>query len=127
MGRHEIVSPDSLRVLSGHVARMQQEIHNLRRRLGAYRSELDDGGAGEPKRLFRFVLDASLGTTAGTVVGKITDQYGSGTAHSTTGTITLVNLLTSTGGYLFEGTSGAAGLAYYGSSTGSPIIQMECP
>ena len=83
-------------------------------------------GAGR-KRLFRFVLDSALGTTDATGTGLVSTQYGTGVSHSTTGTVTLVNLLTSTGGYLFEGTSGAAGLAYYGSSTGSPIIQLECP
>ena len=128
MARHEIVSPDSLRILSGHVARMQQEIHNLRRRLSAYACELDDAvDVTVKKPLFRFILDASLGTTSATGTGLISTQYGPGTAHSTTGTVTLINLLTSTGGYLFEGTSGAAGLAHYGSSTGSPILNMGCP
>ena len=125
MGRHEIISPDSLRNLSGHVARMQQEIHNLRRRLSAYVCELDDASQGI-KPLFRFTLDAALATSDATGSGLITNQYGEGTAQSTASAVTLINLAI-TGGYLFSGSSGQAGLAYYGSSTGSPIIQMECP
>lgn len=42
MARHEIIHPDSLRMLSAQVQRQQQEIWNLRRRLGAFRCELDD-------------------------------------------------------------------------------------
>ena len=84
-----------------------------------------DIGVGR-KKLFRFLLDASLGTSQATGTGVITHQYGVGVAQSTTGTVTLINLAID-GGYLFSGSSGAAGLAYYGSSTGSPILQMECP
>ena len=42
MARHEIIHPDSLRQLQAHVARLEQEVYNTRRRLGAFRCELDD-------------------------------------------------------------------------------------
>ena len=79
------------------------------------------------KRLCRFLLDATLTTSDATVLGVITNQYGSGIAHSTTSTITLGNLLTSgTSVYLFAGSSGAAGLAAWDSATTWRILQMEC-
>jgi len=93
---------------------------------GKYLAFGSGSGAGY-KKLCRFVLDAALSTTAASVAGKITNQYGDGTAHSTTGTITLGNLLTKTAGtYTFEGSSGNAGLAYHTSGTAWRIVQMQC-
>lgn len=84
------------------------------------------GGLGY-KKLCRFVLDAALATSDPSGSGLLTNQYGDGTAHST-GAITVGNLLTRTADvYLFEGTSGAAGLAYYTTGTAWRILNMECP
>jgi hypothetical protein len=93
---------------------------------GKWMAVAGSGGEGY-KKLCRFVMDAALTTTKATESAKITTQFGAGTAHSTTGTITVRNLLTSAGGvYLFEGSSGNAGLAYYDADTNWQIIQMEC-
>lgn len=80
------------------------------------------------KKICRFLLDAALTTSDASVAAKIAAQYGDGTAHSTAGTITAWNLLTSgTSVYLFSGSSGAAGLAYWDAGTNWRILQMECP
>lgn len=85
------------------------------------------GGTGY-KKLCRFILDASLATGDASGTAKITNQYGDGTAHSTSGTITVGNMLTSaTTAYLFSGSSGNAGLAYYSTGTTWQILQMQCP
>ena len=95
---------------------------------GRWMAVAGSGAATGNKRLCRFVLDAALSTSAASAAAKIVVQYGDGTAHSTTGTITVGNLLTSgTSVFLFEGTSGAAGLAYWDSGTEWRIVQMECP
>ena len=54
MGRNEIISHDSLRVLHQQVQQAKQEIHNLQRRLSAFRNELDDNAGlvrGLPRRI----------------------------------------------------------------------------
>jgi hypothetical protein len=85
-------------------------------------------GSGGHKKLCRFTLDAALATDSGaSAAALLTAQYGDGTAHST-GAITVYNMLTAaTSTYLFSGSSGAAGLAYWDSGTNWRIIQMECP
>jgi hypothetical protein len=92
---------------------------------GRFLAVAGSGGGAGYKKLCRFVLDAALGTSEASGTGKITHQYGDGTAHSTTGTITVANLAISSG-YLFAGTSGHAGLAYHTSATNWKILQMEC-
>lgn len=82
------------------------------------------------KPLIRFTLSAALATSDASKTGTIQTQYGPGVASPDTGSgaITLHNLLTSTGGvYVFEGASGAAGLAMWDSGTNYRILQMECP
>lgn len=82
-------------------------------------------GDGHKKRLCRFVLDATLTTSEETGSALLTSQYGEGTAHST-GAITVYNLLTSVAEcYLFAGSSGYAGYAYYDSGTNWRILQLE--
>jgi hypothetical protein len=78
------------------------------------------------KLLCRFTLDAALATTDASKAATITHQYGPGSAHAST-SITVYNLAKAGSGYLFEGASGAAGLAYWDSGTSWRIIQMECP
>lgn len=124
--RYEIVHPDSLRMLSGQMARMQQQVQNLHRRLGAYRCELDVGDS--PLKPFcRFTLNAALATSDASVAATITDQYGPGADHTTT-TITVYNFLTHDAGvYQYEGDSGDAGKAYWDSGTSWHVFDMECP
>lgn len=78
------------------------------------------------QRLVRFTLSAALTTSDATKSATITNQYGPGVAATTT-TITVHNLATSGGAYVFSGASGAAGLALWDSGTNYRIIQMECP
>lgn len=83
----------------------------------------------EYKPLVRFTLAAALATSDASKSATITNQYGPGVDNTTSaGGITVHNLLTSTGGvYVFEGASGAAGLAAWDSGTNYRILQMECP
>lgn len=74
----------------------------------------------------RFTLDAALATSDASKSATITSQWGQGITHPTT-SITVENLLTSTGGlYLFEGASGAAGRASYKTGTTWNIENMQC-
>jgi len=78
------------------------------------------------KALCRFTLDAALATTDASKTAVAQSQYGTGYGGLTN--ITVYNLLTAVAGtYVFEGASGAAGLAYLDSGTDWRIIQMECP
>lgn len=77
------------------------------------------------KPLCRFTLGGTLGTGTASQSATISAQYGPGLANSTS--ITVHNLLTSTGGvYVFDNASGDAGLAIWDSGTNYRIIQMEC-
>jgi len=95
---------------------------------GKWMAVAGSGGSGGYKQLCRFTLDAALAADSGaSAAALLTAQYGDGTAHST-GAITVYNMLTSaTSTYLFSGTSGKAGMAFYDSGTNWRIIQMECP
>lgn len=89
---------------------------------------LSQGGEGQLKPLCRFRLDAALATADASKAAVITAQYGCGVAHSTTSTITVYNLQNgAASAYLFEGSSGDAGLAYWDSARNWRIVQMECP
>lgn len=95
---------------------------------GNFMAVAGSGATSSSKKLCRFLLDAAMTTSDASGTGKITNQYGDGTAHSTSGTITVGNMLTAaTSAYLFSGSSGAAGLAYWDSGTNWRILQMECP
>jgi hypothetical protein len=79
------------------------------------------------KRWCRFTLSAAMTTSDSSKSATIHSQIGPGVAHTTT-SITVNNLLTSSSGvYLFEGASGAAGLAVFDSGTTWQIVNMECP
>lgn len=79
--------------------------------------------AAQMKQLARFTLGATL---TGSASATLTNQYGPGTAHTTT-SVTVHNLTDSSSGQVFSGASGAAGLAMWDSGTNWRIIQMECP
>jgi hypothetical protein len=81
------------------------------------------------KPLVRFTLAAALTTSEASEAATIVSQYGYGCDGPTGASgITANNLLTATGGvYVFEGASGAAGLAMWDSGTNYRIIQLECP
>ena len=85
-------------------------------------------GGGGLKQFCRFTTTAAFDTSDGSVPGTIETQMGGGSDHAST-SATFNNLLTSTANvYLFEGASGAAGLAWYtGTGTIWQIVQMECP
>lgn len=78
------------------------------------------------KPLVRFTLDSALATSDASKAATITDQYGQGVDGATS--ITVHNLLTSTAStYVFEGASGAAGLAFWDSGTNYRVLNMQCP
>jgi hypothetical protein len=65
MTRHEIISSDSLRMLSAQVQRLQMQVQNMQRLAGAFRGELGDGGPG----FLAYTaggISARSGTTPGT-------------------------------------------------------------
>jgi hypothetical protein len=79
------------------------------------------------KQLCRFTLNAELTTAQSSKAATIQSQYGPGIDHPST-SITVCNCAIGAGGaYIFEGASGAAGLAIWDSDTNWRIIQMECP
>lgn len=80
----------------------------------------------DKRPLVRFTLSATLTTSSASASATITAQYGIGITTAST-SITVHNLQVSGGGYLFEGASGAAGLALWAGGTNYRIIQMECP
>lgn len=78
------------------------------------------------KPLADFSLGSAMTTSDASKSATIQNQYGPGKDNSTS--ITVYNMATSTGGtYVFEGASGARGLALWDSGTNYRIIQMECP
>lgn len=91
---------------------------------GLFMAATGSGGTSHYKHLCRFTLDAALATSDPSALALLTNQYGEGTAHST-GEITVANMLVSGGTYLFEGTSGMAGLAYYTSGAGTTDTNWE--
>jgi hypothetical protein len=91
---------------------------------GKFMAVAGSGGTGS-KKVCSFTLDASLTTTTEYAAAKITAQIGDGTAHSTTGTINVYNTLDGyTTGYIFDGSSGVNGLAYYDTGTNWKILQL---
>lgn len=78
------------------------------------------------KPLVRFTLGGALSTSDATASASITAQYGPGVDNSTS--ITVRNIETSTASqYIFEGASGAAGIAGWDFSQTYQILQLECP
>lgn len=91
---------------------------------GHYMAIAGSGGSGY-KRLVRFILDAAMATSDEYVAALITNQYGDGTAHSTTSSINAYNMdAGGSYGYLFEGSSGWAGLAYHDTDRNFRILQL---
>lgn len=80
-----------------------------------------------PQMLVRFTLDSAMTTSDSSKAATITNQYGLGVQSADT-SITVHNMQTASGGvYLFEGSSGAAGLAFWDTDDDYIIVQMECP
>jgi hypothetical protein len=78
------------------------------------------------KTFCRFTLDEALATTDASCDATITAQYGPGDDHATTD-ITLYNVAASSN-CIFEGASGAAGIALWDHKNAKWwIVQMECP
>ena len=74
-----------------------------------------------------FVLTEALATTDASADADVVSGYGPGLPDAETA-ITVLNLLTATEStYLFEGASGAKGLAIHKGGTDYQIFQMECP
>ena len=69
MTRVEVIHPESLRVLSAQVQRLQQEVRNTQRRGVAFRSEMSDGRPG-----FLAYTAAGITARAGTTPGTGTVQ-----------------------------------------------------
>ena len=79
------------------------------------------------KPLCAFTLDAALATTEASKAATITAQYGPGMANATAITVHNQRVKAGASTYIFEGASGAYGLAEWDSGTNYRIINLECP
>jgi hypothetical protein len=78
------------------------------------------GAATGNKALIDFRLDSALNTSNASATALIIAQFGPGTAHSTTSTITVLN----GPGDMYHGTSGTYGQAVYHTSRQFKIVQL---
>ena len=94
MATHKIVAEQSLRELSGQMARMRMEIGNLQRRLAAYRCELGDDDVGIfPGKTGGTGITAASSNTLGTgTVTLYTVTSNSSAVESSTETVTCLNI-----------------------------------
>lgn len=77
-------------------------------------------GSSTYKPLIDFVLDTGLNTTSASATALIVDQFGPGTAHSTTSSVTVLNGPND----MYFGSSGTYGQAVWNTSRQFKIVQL---
>lgn len=77
------------------------------------------------KPYIRFKVTTAVTTGTASFSAALMEQYGPGLAHPST-TISVSNLITGAGGYVFKGSTGNMGMALWDSSTNYRWVQGEC-
>lgn len=119
--QHYVLTAEQVRVLREIVSAWQRGELRVQRAAGI---TLFQQGF---KPLIRFTAAAAVTTGTSSFAGNLKEQYGPGISASTDSTVTIRNLITkSSSGYVFSGTSGNSGWAFWDTGRTYSAIQMEC-